>query len=401
MQKIKVLMTAPLPKDRGGSYTTGICKVAYALSKQKFEHSILYISSTNIAQDKAEKLCEYDHQYNGYNFSIFNIIKPILLHPLDFIKELYFYKHKCHVNPFRFFFYRINVEQHIHIIKPDIIHVNTTEAPAVIMANKSNIPMIDTMHGVFYRGEANQSDILDRFNHCIKQFDFFTGLTEECRVLMTKLLGIDDKRLVIIPNGINTEDYYYDSNERSKLRARLNLRNEIVFITVASVQERKGQLEFIKILRNLDINWKYWIVGTGPDLEKIKEYCLKNNLTDKVLTLGHIESKNLYKYYSAADIYAHTSTMEGQSLSEMEAYASGLKIIFNLKVKDTIVTNTLNSNIYYGLDMTKVNYTHLKDWISRPQNDRKSRKSINWQDVAIMYDNFYNNINNKNKYGKV
>ena len=73
-KKIKVLMIAPISKDLGGTYTTGVCKVAEALMKQKYSNSILFLSSTNISNVKAIRLSNYKNQYNGYRYLIFDII---------------------------------------------------------------------------------------------------------------------------------------------------------------------------------------------------------------------------------------------------------------------------------------------------------------------------------------
>ena len=49
-------------------------------------------------------------------------------------------------------------------------------------------------------------------------------------------------------------------------------KNCVVFITVASVQKRKGQFNFVKLLEHLNIPYQYWIVGRGEDEDIIKQY---------------------------------------------------------------------------------------------------------------------------------
>lgn len=398
-KKIKVLMIAPISKDLGGTYTTGVCKVAEALMKQKYSNSILFLSSTNISNVKAIRLSNYKNQYNGYRYLIFDIIKTIILNPIGLIKELVFYGKKCHVNPIRFFFNRINIQKQINEIHPDIVHVHTTECPSLLIANKLVIPTIVTMHGFFYRGEPENSKMLDRLNNSVKPFKFFTGLTTECQHLMAKYLGLNKNSIKIIPNGINSSFFRYNNNERIKYRKKITNKNAIIFITVASVQPRKGQLEFIKILKELSFDWEYWIIGTGEDIDTIKDYCQVNKLTNNVKLFGHIENNQLYKYYSASDIYAHVSTLEGQALCEMEAYTSGMRIIINDKLLNTIATDSTDKSIYYAINMEKPNYYDLTSWVLQGNDNRQSRKSMDWQEVANMYDNLYAEIAKK-YYGK-
>ena len=92
-------MIAPLPKDIGGSYTTGVGKVALELSRQCFGNDItIYLSSTNIKQTKAREISKYENQYNGYQWLIWDIIVDFIIHPLKTLKELSTYKNKCHSN---------------------------------------------------------------------------------------------------------------------------------------------------------------------------------------------------------------------------------------------------------------------------------------------------------------
>lgn len=384
-------MVAPISQDNGGSYTTGVCKVVESLMAQKYSDAKLYLSSTNISDEKAKKLCKYQNQYNGYKYLLLYAIKEVILHPLRFIREFEFYMQDCHVNPLRFFFYRLNIERHIKRINPDIIHVHTTESPAVNIANKHSIPTIVTMHGFFYRGESDKTK-LDFLYNSTRNFNVFTGLTTECQKLMSKYLEIDKNKIQIIPNGIDTSKFIFDKSEREILREKFNASDSIIFITVGSLQSRKGQLEFIKILENLNFNWKYWIIGTGPDKTRILEYCEEKGFTDKVTLLGHIGSDDLYKYYSAADVYAHTSKMEGQALSEMEAYATGLRIAVNKCLQETIATDVYRKDIYYLMDMENIEFKSFNSWLFMNTRERETRKGIDWQEIADQYNKLYKQV---------
>lgn len=181
------------------------------------------------------------------------------------------------------------------------------------------------------------------------------------------------------------------------MRKRLDVKeNTIVFITVASLQRRKGQLDFIKILENIDFNYQYWLLGEGPDRILIETYIKKRDLSSKVKCFGSINSDELFKFYSAADIYAHPSSMEGQALSEMEAYSTGIRTIVNKKIKNTVSTDIENMNMYYILDMDHLDLENLIRWIQIGNPNRMSRKDVDWKFVTDKYAAFYNKVlNNK------
>lgn len=390
MIPIKVLLVAPIPRELGGSYTTGVCKVVYELMKHSPKGVTYYLSSSNISETKARKLCVFDNQFKGYRFLIMEIIFDILIHPLRTFREMCTYQNNYHVSPIRYEFLKVNLRKQIKEIKPDLIHVHTTEVPAVYFANDQNIPVINTFHGIFYRGEPEQEKHGDFLRYCVKHCDYFTGLTNECKYYMRTLLSIPDNKVAIIPNGIDTMTYYYDEQQRCQLRKQYNISDSTtLFITVASIQERKGQLRFIKFLEKLSIDWQYWIIGSGPDRHLVEQYIVSHNLTSSVKCLGRIDSAFLYKYYSAADIYAHPSTMEGQALCEMEAYATGARIIVNENIKDTIATDVENEEIYYVADFDNTNFQSLKEWLSKGNIGRKSRKDTEWKLVSNKYKDYY------------
>lgn len=389
---MRILMIGPLPKDVGGTYTTGICKVVYELSKQQFEGAELYISSTNIPQRLAERICEYKDQYNGYQWPILDILLDFLFHPICSLKELLYYKDNSRVSVFRNFFYKANIRRHIRRINPDLIHVHTTETLPTFFANKKKVPMVCTMHGVFYRGLEGQERLGTFLRACVDCSNYFTGLTLECEELMKKYLSIPAEKLFIIPNGVNTSIYYYSKEQRDIVRKENKVKDEIVFITVASIQERKGQLRFIKLLEKLDINYRYWILGDGPDKQKVQDYCESAGLSDRVACLGSINSSELYKYYSAADIYAHASSMEGQALCEMEAYATGIRIIVNKEIKDTIATDIQDIKKYYVTNLESANIDGIKNWIMKGNPHRESRVDMSWASIAEQYNKVYKKI---------
>lgn len=390
---IKVLIIAPLPKEVGGSYTTGVCKVAYELSQCEIAGVKCFIFATNISNKKALRISKFPYQYNGYRWLIFDIMKDLVLRPIKTIKELIYYKQKSHENPLRFEFYKVNFKKVLEELMPDIIHIHGVGIAPLFFANKYKIPIIDTMHGVFYKGLNNEKISKDRLESEIVMSDYFTGLTEDCVAKMQNLLKIPKDKISLIPNGINANMFYYSDNERLNIRRIFNVSDDtIVFITVASIQERKGQFRFVKFLMNCDFDFQYWIIGEGKDKEKIRDFCNDNHLGERVKFFGNIYSRELFKYYSAADIYAHVSTMEGQSLSEMEAYATGLRTIVSKDIKDTVVTNINNNDIYCILDFDDYDYGQLKKWIITKRQIRMSRSDVSWDIIGNKYGELYKKI---------
>lgn len=312
---MKILMIGQLPKEVGGNYTTGAAKVVYELSKQMVTGLDLFTFATNTPEQAVKPYCTFPNQYIGYRKSAWSILIDFVLKPLRTIKEWNHYRRFDHENPLRYAFYKANIKRAIELVKPDLIHVHSigNVSSTRFAIGDRTIPLLLTCHGIFYREDKNDSKGHDKYVGNLPLCDYYTGLTEESRREFTDILGIHPTKYTIIPNGVDSSKFYYSEEWRKSIRNEQDVSDDtIVFITVASLQERKGQLAFIKILEQLGIEYQYWLVGTGPDKESIENYISEHHLEGIVKLLGYHESDDLYRYYSAADIYAHPSWKEGR-----------------------------------------------------------------------------------------
>lgn len=392
---MKVLMIGQLPKEAGGNYTTGAAKVVYELSKQSVEGIELHTFATNTTQKNAQNKCEYPNQYIGYKTDAIEMFRDIFIHPKKTIREWIHYTKKDHQNPLRYAFYKANIRRAIKLIQPDLIHIHSigNVSPTRFACEGRHIPLLLTCHGIFYRGEANDEKGRDMYHGNLPLCDYYTGLTEEARHEFSDILGVDPERYTIIPNGVDSSRFYYSAEWRMRIRQEMGVGDgTIVFITVASLQERKGQLAFLKILVQLDVEFQYWLIGLGPDKEKIEEYASEHHISDKIRVLGYRNSDELYKYYSAADIYAHSSWKEGQALSEIEAYATGLRTIANKAVAGTLVGNPSDKTIYHVVDFDEVRVRDVVKWIRQTDNARNSRGNFDWKNIMERYAEVYNTL---------
>lgn len=385
---MRVLSIGQLPKEVGGNYTTGIAKVVYELSKQSVDGIETFLYATNIKEEVATLLNDGSKtKYYGYKKDILRMIKNILLHPLDTISQWKIYKNETNVNPLRFEFYKANFERVIEQVKPNVIHLHGNGlAPLYFARNRNGIPIVLTCHGVFERN-INPNSQERRYA------SYLTGLNEETKEQIIKYYCANPEKIKIIPNGVDTTKFYYSPSDRKQIREQYQVNDETtVFITVASIQERKGQLAFTKLIKEYKGDWQYWIIGDGPGKDELAQYIEQNNLRNNVKLLGYRNSEDLYKYYSAADVYAHASTKEGQALCEIEAHTTGIRTIVNKLIAGTIADNVYdNSDEYYVMDFLEVNLSDLDSWLSM-KNNRQSRKNLDWSLVNKKYVDLYKQI---------
>ena len=307
-------MIGQLPKEVGGSYTTGVCNVVYELSRCISEDVDLFVYATNLYVDKG-KCIPGNAKYLGTRFRYLKVIWNVISNPIKTIRQWHYYKKVTHMSPIRCEFYKDNFMRVIKDVKPDIIHcMNIFQMAPLYYANLgSGIPIVLTLHGVFF---DNDRDVEDLTKGNVLLSDYVTGLTPETMKRIVEILHYSKDKSYMIPNGTDTKKFFYDSEARYELRKELCIDEDTcVMITVGSLQHRKGQLSFCKLLQRMpdEFNYKYIIIGKGDDKEKIEKYVLDNGMQEKVQIIGYVSNTELYKYYSAADVYIHSSYEEGQS----------------------------------------------------------------------------------------
>ena len=78
-------------------------------------------------------------------------------------------------------------------------------------------------------------------------------------------------------------------------------------------------------LRETGIEFKWHIVGEGPERARLESLLAKSNLKDRVILEG--SKTNPYPYIRYADLFVHPSYVESQGLTVLEAMALGIPCV--------------------------------------------------------------------------
>jgi glycosyltransferase involved in cell wall biosynthesis len=141
--------------------------------------------------------------------------------------------------------------------------------------------------------------------------------------------GYPADRVVVIPNGIDTESFKPDATARHRMRARLGVADgEPLVGLVARLDPVKGHELFLQTaarLRSQRSNLRFLCVGDG-DIEyrqKLMAQCRSIGLGDKVTWLG--DTHDMPGVYNALDVLCSSSQSEGFSNVIAEAMATGIR----------------------------------------------------------------------------
>jgi len=103
---------------------------------------------------------------------------------------------------------------------------------------------------------------------------------------------------------------------------------ELTLVTVGRVNPHKGYdiaVEAARILKEREVNYKWYFVGTGSLFEEIKRQISIYGLEDNVVLLGL--QLNPYPYFRLADIYVQPSRYEGFGLTIAEARLLNIPVV--------------------------------------------------------------------------
>lgn len=227
--------------------------------------------------------------------------------------------------------------------RPDLIHMHTEGTLGVFAlwaAKRLRIPLVYTLHTMyddylFYvcRNKAGQKVITAGgrlyFRRLCTRAAQIIGPSEKTAEYLHSL-GVK-KAVNVIPNTVDLTDFGRDCATEeavAALRQELSLAPEDV---AACFVGRLGQEKSVDVLierfaRQLGEKkgWKLFIIGDGPEREKLARQVRECGLEDKIRLLGRIEHEKLPVYYQAFDIFTTASVTEMHSISMLEAMASGL-----------------------------------------------------------------------------
>jgi len=140
-------------------------------------------------------------------------------------------------------------------------------------------------------------------------------------------LGIPERRVEVIPIGIETEKYHRE--DRQERRAELGIGDELVFIFVgrlAPVKNIPGLVTAFLALQSMSAHpSRLLLVGNGEDAEVVQELIERHPCGDRVSMAG--EQADVRSFLAAADIFVLNSRSEGTPRALIEAMAVGLPAI--------------------------------------------------------------------------
>lgn len=136
-------------------------------------------------------------------------------------------------------------------------------------------------------------------------------------------ISISDK-VTVIPSFIDTKEIFNEAKEPCDLKVDVKRYN---FVSVGRICNAKGYdllMGYLKQLLEYRNDFHFYLIGDGPNRNKLESLIDSLNLSNYVTLLGH--QTNPFKYMNLMDGLILTSRYEGQGMVLLEAKSLGLEL---------------------------------------------------------------------------
>ena len=279
-----------------------------------------------------------------------------------------------------------------HFVYPDgfaaVLLGKALKKPVVLSARGSDINQ-------FTRFKSIKPMVRYALNHADHVISVCDALKQEMVAL-----GINDDKISVIPNGVDSKQFYPVDKKEARKKLSLPIDKKII-LSVGSLIPLKGfhviLNAFPKLLQE-DSNIHLYIIGEGHFRSSLEKQIEALNLTQQVTLVGECPNPELRMRYSAADVFCLASSREGWANVIMESLSCGTPVVAtNVGGAPEILTST---DIGMLVDRTPdALYNALKRALETTWDRKRIRdhvKDRNWLTAADEVNSVFRNVLDKN-----
>lgn len=165
----------------------------------------------------------------------------------------------------------------------------------------------------------------------------------------------------VISNGVNNEYFYPNEVEKDP-----ELKDKFVILMSGRFSKEKNQIELIRAVKKSKYESKIQLIftGNGPKEKYLIKKSLK--LTNKPI-LKFYKHEELHDALWQADLYVHTSVVEIEAISVLEAFATGLVPVIANSPRSATKMFALDEKCLYKSKSPKDLADKIDYWIEHPE----------------------------------
>ena len=269
--------------------------------------------------------------------------------------------------------YYLRIKKVLKKYRYDVVYINMLSAANILPVIAARNAGISTI--VLHAHNNNTTGFIRKISHGLgKHF-----LQSNC---YTRLACSDGagryiygkSKYTIASNPFNYDRFKYNSSFRREIRKKYNIPNECKLLgVVGRLSYQKNPIFLIDVFKKISeksSNVKLMFVGDGELKTAVIRKAKREGIIDRIIVVNN--TREVYKYYSALDLFMMPSIYEGLGMVGLEAQASGLSCLFSNAVPKEI---DMGGNKYLDLDIDMWEYNTIK-MLSIPKDRKINRRTL-------------------------
>lgn len=276
---------------------------------------------------------------------------------------------------------------------PDVIHIHNEFGigfSGAMIAKSLKVPLVYTLHTMYddylyYIAPRPLIPIVKKTSRKYARFlaenaSALTGPSKKVEEYF-RSCGVE-KDVSVIPNPVELDIFLphnIDETKKKDFRQKYNISDDTMLVCFCGRLGREKSVDVLlrywakKVKREDDI--KLLIIGGGPAEEELSELANELGIGEMVIFTSKVEHNELPPYYASCDLYITASLSDTNSISMLEAMATGLPVLHRYDpLNEGQVQNGVNGYIYHDADEMYHELMLVKN--QTPEEKERLRQSV-------------------------
>lgn len=203
-------------------------------------------------------------------------------------------------------------------IKPDLLFGLYLSSAGLVACLSGHPHVVVSAHGTDVHARHGNPAWRAIYRWMARKALFVHAVSDELAASLAQRVGIDRRRIMAVPIGIDTTQFAFVEPARRPNRGEI--------LTTRAHDPVYGQITFLRALRRLRDRGVACtgVFASGRRYRDTVDLAAKEGVGEQTRFLGGFDSEDLPRILAEADVYVSCSRTDGTSQSLLEAMSSGL-----------------------------------------------------------------------------
>ena len=208
--------------------------------------------------------------------------------------------------------------------RPDVVHAHLPHAAWMARWSRiaAHVPVvIDTIHS------SSTGTVGRQLGYALSRWlpDQVTAVSQAAAASHLAAGMVSEKKLAVLANGIDVDDWRADQKARDEVRLEFNVRGEFLWLSVGRLDPVKDFPALMAAMAQLPGTARLVILGEGPMRSELLQLAERIGVSRRVDFRGF--ESNVKRWLQSADGFVLTSRYEGLPMVLLEAGACGVPAV--------------------------------------------------------------------------